>query len=83
MFTKATIVLLFLFAVCEICTLIVFFYQRTVRKLALRLKLEQSVLSFCYPPWLLGMYWATFSKYVIVLTLLILDWRCGLIAIGI
>lgn len=83
MFTKTTIVLLGLFAVCEVCTLIVFCYQRTVRKLALRLKLEQSALSFCYPPWMMGMYWATFSKYVIAIALLILDWRCGLIAIGI
>ena len=37
MFTKTTITLLGLLVVCEVCALIVFGYQRTVRKLAMRL----------------------------------------------
>lgn len=82
MFTKTTFVLLGLFAACEVCTLVVFCYQRTVRKLALRLKLAQSDIYICYPPWMLTMYWATFSKYAIAVALLIIDWRCALVAVG-
>lgn len=82
MFTETTIILLGLFVACEICTLIVFCYQRTVRKLSLRLKLPQSSLNICYPSWMLAMYWATFSKYAIALALLIIDWRCALVAAG-
>ena len=83
MFTETTTILLGLFAACEVCTLIVFCYQRTVRKLSLRLRLAQSALNVCYPPWMLVMHWATFSKYAIAAALLIIDWRCALVAAGV
>ena len=83
MFTKTTIVLLGLFLVCEVCTLIVFCYQRTVRKLAMRLQIAQSKLVFCYPKWMLTMYKGTFLKFGIILALFIIEWRCALVSLGI
>lgn len=83
MFTKTTIVLLGLFVACEVCTLIVFYYQRTVRKLAMRLNIAQSKLVFCYPKWMLTMYKGTFLKFGIILALFIIEWRCALVSLGI
>ncbi len=83
MFTKTTIVLLGLFVACEVCTLIVFCYQRTVRKLAMRLQIAQSKLVFCYPKWMLTMYKGTFLKFGIILALFIIEWRCALVSLGI
>ena len=83
MFTKTTIVLLGLFVACEVCTLIVFCYQRTVRKLAMRLNIAQSKLVFCYPKWMLTMYKGTFLKFGIILALFIIEWRCALVSLGI
>ena len=83
MFTKTTITLLGLLVVCEVCTLIVFGYQRTVRKLAMRLKVPQSALAFCYPRWMLAMYWGSFVKFGIIIALFVLDWRCGLVSLGV
>lgn len=64
----------------ELATMMVFLYQRTVRKLALRMGLDQRVLVFLYPQYMLRMYQLSFLKWPLYIYLLFVDWG---VAVGI
>ena len=92
LFTPTTVTLLATVLLCELYTMRVFFYQRTVRVLVVRLQLHLEVLlgksiaeiqKVFYPALMLKLFRLTHLKFVMVLVLFFLDWRCALIAIGI
>ena len=69
--------------VCEIFTLITFFYQRTLRVLAMRLGIDQKALVFLYPKYMLVLYWISYLKWLCYAYLLFVNWIAALIIWGV
>ena len=64
----------------ELLTTIVFLYQRTLRKLACKLGIDQKILVFLYPKYMLLSYQITFLKWPLYIYLLFVNW---IVAVGI
>ena len=83
MFTSITIILLSMVVICELITLRVFFYQRTVRILGIRFGIPISFRNIFYPHSMLTMFRLSHLKWIVILVLFFIEWKCALIAIGI
>lgn len=81
MFTPITITLLIMVLICELITLRVFFYQRTVRILGIRLGMPVALRNIFYPSSMLTIFRLSHLKWIAVLGLFFIDWKCALIAI--
>lgn len=64
----------------ELLTMLVFLYQRTLRKLAHKLGIDQRILVFLYPKYMLLAYQISFLKWPLYVYLLFVNW---VVAIGI
>ena len=77
--------LIILFSIFEILNLVVFFYQRTIRKIELKFSLEKSSLTFFYPKSYKIMLYVSYLKWVVIIIMCVKGmwwWALGCVVLG-
>ena len=82
--SKPLLIFLVILIIHDILLGMVFLYQRTVRGLSYRLNIDQSLLSFMYPRWMLIVYSIskTSNRWIAIALLFYFNWKFGLVFVA-